>query len=68
MISVHKELVKKCSELAQVKGVEALRLGYLYDGTRLSEIKIPPLEIFVDNECKKYLIPDISIDSLNKIT
>jgi len=32
-LGIQKELVKKCSDLAQLKGIDALRLSYLYDGT-----------------------------------
>ena len=45
-------LVDKCDRVAKLKGAEALRMSYLYDGTPNS--KIPPLDIFVQNDYKKY--------------
>ena len=65
--SGHTELVKKCSDIAQLKGIQALRMSYLYDGQTGREATIPPLKIFVENHYKKYRIPDISIEKLNKI-
>ena len=45
-------LTEKCADVAKLKGVEALRMSYLYDGT--PNTKIPPLDIFVENNYKKY--------------
>ena len=42
-------------------------MSYLYDGQTGREPTIPPLKIFVENHYKKYRIPDISIEKLNKI-
>jgi len=58
-------LVEKCADVAKLKGVEALRMSYLYDGTPNS--KIPPLDIFVQNNYQQYSIPDISKEKLAKI-
>jgi len=41
-----KQHVDACKEICQLKGINALRLGYIYGG--LSD-KIPPLEIFLKN-------------------
>ena len=35
-------LVKACTEIADLKGIEALRLSYLYDGSKKDELKLPP--------------------------
>ena len=40
------ELVKKCLELSELKGIDALRLSYLYDGTNKESLTIPPIEVF----------------------
>ena len=44
--SAHTELVKKCSDLAQLRGIEALRMSYLYHGggSKIEdEHRIPPV-------------------------
>ena len=45
-------LVEKCADVAKLKGVEALRMSYMYDGT--PNTNIPPPDIFVQNNYKKY--------------
>ena len=50
--------MKACKEVAQLKGIKALRLSYLFGG--LSD-QIPPKEIFTHNFYKKYEIPDHSV-------
>ena len=64
------ELSKKCHSIAQLKGIEALRMSYLFDGEEDSfeKLEIPPIEIFVENHYKKYDIGDISIKKLDNIT
>ena len=62
------ELVKNCSDLVSYKGVEALRISYLYDGEeKKEELKIPPIDVFTSNKYKQHSIPDMSIDKLNNI-
>ena len=63
----HLELVKKCSETVLLKGIEALRLSYLYDGSTKEDLKIPPLEIYVENQYKKFNIPNVEFEKLNEI-
>jgi hypothetical protein len=36
----------------ELKGVAALRLGYIYDGTPESSSRIPPIEIFTKEKYK----------------
>ena len=47
-----KALVKQLSEIAKLKGIEALRMSYLYDGTDPEAIGIPSTDIFLDNHYK----------------
>ena len=49
------------------KGVEALRLSYLFDGQKDKEMKIPPLDVFVSNKYKKYDVPEIQYEDLLQI-
>ena len=42
-------------------------MSYLYDGRNKSDLEIPPLDIFVQNEYKKYDIPDLSVQRLHDI-
>ena len=61
-------MVKECMGLLEQKGVQALRMGYLYDGVHKEDLKIPDeLDIFVENKYKKYDIPDISVEKLQNI-
>ena len=48
------DLIRKCSEAYQLKGVDAVRLSYLYDGDKKKELKVPPMSLFTDNHYKKY--------------
>ena len=52
-------MAKKCEELYELKGIQALRMCYLYDGTPDSG-DIPPVEIFSSNYYKQYEIKNIS--------
>ena len=61
---LYEDLIHKCHMHAQVKGVYALRMSYLYDGTEKSTLRIPPVSIFTHNEYKQYTIPDISFEQI----
>lgn len=37
-----------------LKGVDAVRMSYLYDGDKKKQLKIPPMTLFTDNHYKKY--------------
>ena len=60
-------MVQKCKDIAELKGIEALRMSYLFgdeedeaDSDRSSksnDIDIPPLDIFIKNDYKKHKIP-----------
>jgi hypothetical protein len=64
--STHSDLVKACSDLASLKGLEALKLTYMNHGTENHQI--PPMSIFGNNNYKMYHpIEDISIDRIGKI-
>ena len=63
----HLELVKACTEIVHLKGIEALRLSYLYDGSKKEELKLPPQEIYVENQYKKLNVPNIDFKKLNQI-
>jgi hypothetical protein len=58
----HTALVNKCSSMSQLKGVGALRLSYMYDGSDENKLKIPPIEIFIEKKYKKYDMAQLSID------
>ena len=60
-------MVHQCFNIVSLKGIEALRLSYLEDDKE-KELMIPPLKIFVENNYKKYKIPEISIDQMTNIT
>ena len=49
----------------ELKGVEALRLSYLYDGN--DNLPIPPVEIFVQNYYKKHTISNLSEEKMARI-
>ena len=51
---VFKELIQKCLKLTQLKGVEALRLKYLYDGRENGQLEVPDISIFTENQYKKH--------------
>ena len=53
--------------MSLLKGVEALRLSYLFDGQKDKEIKIPPLDVFVSNKYKEHDVPDIQYEDLLQI-
>ena len=50
--NTHADLVKKCSDLASLRGLEAFKLNYIYDGT--PNDKIPPMSIFGNNNYRMY--------------
>ena len=62
--SSYTSLMKQCQEIAQLRGVEACRMSYLYDGSDKEELEIPPIEIFVNNYYRKWQIPDMHIKQL----
>lgn len=62
------DFTKKCVNLLEFKGVEALRIGHLYDGTPQKEDeKVPDLSIFIENKYKNHEMPDVSMKQLIKI-
>ena len=60
-------LIKKCADLVELRGNEALKMGYLYDGDTFKLHDIPPLAIYTTNRYKKYKIPNVSTEQLNKM-
>ena len=60
-------LTQKCTDIAQLKGVEAKRLSFLYDGTNQENLEIPPLRLYTYNGYKKYNYPNFTTDKLQKI-
>jgi len=61
------DLFKECANILQLRGIEALRMSYLYDGTNTIVHKIPDKKIFVSNHYKNLNIPYISLQRLNQI-
>jgi len=54
----------QCQEFAKLKGIQALRLSYLYYGD--DEIfEIPPISVFVENTYKQHKIADLSPERIN---
>jgi len=60
-------LIQKCTDLTQLKGIQAKRLSYLYDGTNFEQLQIPPLSIYVENQYKKYSVSEITTEKLNQM-
>ena len=60
------KLVKKLAYINQLRGIEAMRISYLYDGDSKEADVIPQLSMFVQTYYKKYdeLIPHIPIEDL----
>jgi len=58
-------LIRKCAEV-QLKGVDAVRLSYLFDGDKKKELKVPPMSLFTDNHYKKHQA-DLPMDIPDKI-
>ena len=58
-------MVEKCFKFVELKGVEALRLSYLYDGSE--NLPLPPVDIFVKNNYKKHDFENISREKLCRI-
>ena len=50
-----------------LKAIQALRLRYLYDGSKNAALAIPSLSTFVKNHYKGREVADISAAKLNKI-
>jgi len=46
------DLIRKCAELYNLKGVDAVRMSYLFDGDKKKEWKVPPMSLFTDNHYK----------------
>ena len=61
------ELLKKLADISTIEGAEALRISKLYYGGPVGDYKIPETDIFVQNVYKKYDIPTMSIDRIDKI-
>jgi SET domain-containing protein len=53
-------------DLAQLKGIHALRLNQLFHGEDFDDLKIPPQEIFTSNAYKHHHIEDMSVERLQK--
>ena len=62
-------LLQKCTEIVLQKGIKALRISYLYDGSNKANLETPPIDIFVNNQAKKYAntVTDIPVEKLSKI-
>ena len=45
-------LISRCRELYKLKGLDAVRLSYLYDGNKKKDLKVPPMSLFLDNHYK----------------
>jgi hypothetical protein len=66
--NTHTDLTSMCSNLHQLKGLEALKISYLYDGRSKSSLKLPPMELFTQNKYKKFkTIPDMYISQISRI-
>ena len=50
--SAQTELVTKCSNLMKLKGIQGLRISYLYDGSKMRNLRVPPIDIFYKNNYK----------------
>lgn len=63
------DLIKQCTDLSKLKGIDALRLSHLFDGSMydLKRKPLPPLEIFVRNHYQQYEIPDVSVEKMSRI-
>ena len=61
------QLVKKCTALAGLNGVEALRMSYLDDGRENTSLELPPIKVFVENYYKEYQIPTLTDERLKKV-
>ena len=48
------DLIRKCGELYGLRGLDAVRLSYLYDGDKKKELKVPPMSLFTDSHYKQY--------------
>lgn len=55
-------LIESAINVCDLKGVNALRMSYLYGGGKAKTTKVPPLEIFVNNNYKNYEIPKLSLE------
>ena len=49
------DLIRKCAEVYKLKGLDAVRLTYLFDGDKKKDLKVPPLSLFTDNHYKQYM-------------
>ena len=61
-------MVEQCLEILEIGGINAVLLGYLYDGTAASALKIPPIDIFSQNSYKEYEPKQLTEDDLYRIT
>ena len=46
------ELTKRCLGISKLQGVEALRLGFLYDNNKATTKIIPPVDVYWKNHYK----------------
>ena len=61
-----RKLIKKCEALCTLKGTENVRLSHLYYG-QSRNLKIPDLDIFIDNTYKQYDIEPLNENRLTNI-
>lgn len=61
-------MAEKCVKLLNIKGIDALRLSYLFNGD-YENLKIPSNDIYTENYYKKYQneIKDLSMDKVTEI-
>ena len=65
------ELLQDCVMQTQLKGVNALKLSYLYDGSDTSNRPLPPIELFIKNDYKQFQLDEVnepmSADRINRV-
>ena len=59
----NKKMLEICSDIMQYKGINALRLSLLSDGSN-ENLEIPSIDIYTKNEYKSHKIPDLDITKL----
>ena len=59
---MHRDLVVQCEKWSKYKGLEGLKLSYMFDGdTPVDELIVPPMEIYKDYHDHLYQpIPETS--------
>ena len=65
---MHRDLVLQCEKWVKYKGLEALKLDYIYDGeTPLNKLTMPPTDIYRSYKHQQYSLPSVSTARLHKI-